>query len=218
MTRRFARTALCTSIALALSAPAHAARERVGPIDPSPTVGGFPAWFQDKTGLAIEFCDLKNMAELNGGWCTLIPPTPSAAPETFPSPFFVEHFYWNGVATATAGTARAKLVLAMEASFANGTVVQPGDQVVFGLVRVDINRIVHRDRNLIRIQYRSGIQPDSAHYGPDQVEPEVDLANGLIVSPGVPLPFHIRSGQDFMVTLCKTGRRSYQRAHCSIGC
>jgi len=160
MTRRFARTALCTSIALALSAPAHAALERVGPIDPSPTVGGFPAWFQDKTGLAIEFCDLKNMAELNGGWCTLIPPTPSAAPETFPSPFFVEHFYWNGVATATAGTARAKLVLAMEASFANGTVVQPGDQVVFGRVRVDINPVPYSGTYVVYHPYGKLIFPN----------------------------------------------------------
>ena len=58
-----------------------------------PRVGGFPAWFQDKTGLTMEFCDLLSQAELNGGWCTLIPPTPSAAPESFPNNFFIEHFY-----------------------------------------------------------------------------------------------------------------------------
>jgi len=59
---------------------ANAALERMGPINTSPTVGGFPSWFQDKTGLTMEFCDLTNQSELQGGWCTLIPPTPATAP------------------------------------------------------------------------------------------------------------------------------------------
>jgi hypothetical protein len=64
----------------------------MGSISNAPAIGGYPTWFQDKSGLALEFCDPKNQAELTGGWCTLIPPTPATAPETFPTNFFVEHF------------------------------------------------------------------------------------------------------------------------------
>src|SRR5512135_560784 len=82
------RIAALVSLALAMGAgTADAALQRMGPINNAPTVGGFPSWFQDTTGLTMEFCDLINQAELNGGWCTLIPPTPATAPETFPTNF-----------------------------------------------------------------------------------------------------------------------------------
>ena len=52
------------AVILALAAASsQAALERVGPVDRSPTVGGFPAWFQDRSGVAVEFCDLKTQAE-----------------------------------------------------------------------------------------------------------------------------------------------------------
>ena len=69
-------TLRAAAIGLALSAPAFATLQRMGPVDHSPTIGGYPAWFQDTTGVTIEFCDLKTQAELDGGWCVLIPPGP----------------------------------------------------------------------------------------------------------------------------------------------
>ena len=56
---------VAASIALALSSTAsQAVLERVGPINAAPGVGSFPAWYQDTTGLALEFCDPKNAAEV----------------------------------------------------------------------------------------------------------------------------------------------------------
>ena len=47
------------ALALAFAASsfsAHAVLERAGPVNIAPSVGGFPAWYQDTTGLALEFC------------------------------------------------------------------------------------------------------------------------------------------------------------------
>src|SRR4029078_2423550 len=120
------RKLISAAIALAFAAgSAHAALERMRPVSRAPSVGGYPSWFQDKTGITIEFCDLKNQAELNGGWCVLIPPGLSY-PETFPGTFFDEHFYYaadNGLNDATPpGGFRARLVVALEAAFATGPV------------------------------------------------------------------------------------------------
>jgi hypothetical protein len=71
---------------------AHAQLQRVGPVD---LKNGYPAWYQDKTGIALEFCTPVNQAELNNGWCTILPadvPT-GATPEVFPGNFSEEHFY-----------------------------------------------------------------------------------------------------------------------------
>ncbi|HXE50225.1 MAG TPA: Ig-like domain-containing protein [Ramlibacter sp.] len=135
------RKLISAAIALALAAgSAHAALERMGPVSKAPSVGGFPSWYQDKTGITLEFCDLKNQAELNGGWCVLIPPGP-AFPETFPDPFFVEHFYYdaNNVLTDAnpPGGFRARLTVALEAAFATGAVID-GDQMTFARHRIFI--------------------------------------------------------------------------------
>jgi VCBS repeat-containing protein len=136
------RSLLSAAVVLALAAaPAHAVLERMGPVDKSPAVGGFPSWFQDKTGITMEFCDLKTQAELDGGWCVLIPPDGSF-PETFPNAFFDEHFYYradNGLVD-TANSFRARLVIALESAFANGPPVD-GDQMVFGRVRIFMPRL-----------------------------------------------------------------------------
>ncbi|MBP2675100.1 MAG: hypothetical protein H6Q84_1940, partial [Deltaproteobacteria bacterium] len=121
-------------MAIAFAAPAGAALERVGPVNPAN--GGYPAWYQDGTGLTLEFCTPVNQAELNDGWCLILPPDvpTGAAPETFPTNYSGEHFYWN----ATAGTrAGAILVLSLEAAFNTADPV-PGEQVVFGRLRITI--------------------------------------------------------------------------------
>ncbi|HSB72797.1 MAG TPA: cadherin-like domain-containing protein [Candidatus Methylomirabilis sp.] len=127
---------LLSLVSLLLPGSAHAVLQRMGPINNGPTVGGFPSWFQDTTGLAMEFCDPLNQAELNGGWCTLIPPAPPTAPESFPNNFFIEHFYWDATNVTTVGATKVRFTMAMEASFTNGAVVVPGQQMTFGRIRI----------------------------------------------------------------------------------
>jgi hypothetical protein len=119
---------------------AHAALARVGPVSNASSIGGFPSWYQDTTGLALEFCDPKNASEVEGGWCLLLPPDVPATPEVFPTSFFDEHFWFAaGAGMDTPGGGRALLVLAVEAAFA--TAVQPGDQVAFSRIRVVLNPV-----------------------------------------------------------------------------
>ena len=128
------------ALALALAASsfsAHAVLERAGPVNIAPSVGGFPAWYQDTTGLALEFCAPQNASEVSGGWCLLLPDNVAVAPEAFPDNFFIEHFYYAATANLIPRIGgKALLVLAQEASFANGSVVRPGDQAVFSRIRV----------------------------------------------------------------------------------
>ncbi|MBA2961852.1 MULTISPECIES: cadherin-like domain-containing protein [Ramlibacter] len=135
-------TLISGAIALMLSAgPARAVLERVGPVSRAPTIGGYPAWFQDKTGVAIEFCDPKSQSELDGGWCVLVPPGP-VFPEAFPDNFFDEHFYYaadNTLVDAGAGF-KARLVVALEAAFSNGPVVDT-TQMTFGRIRLFMPRL-----------------------------------------------------------------------------
>ncbi|MEJ8834922.1 Ig-like domain-containing protein [Ramlibacter sp. AN1133] len=136
------RNLIAAAVLLTMAtAPAWAVLERMGPINNAPSVGGYPAWFQDKTGVAIEFCDPQSQAELDGGWCLLLPGDVNF-PEAFPANFFDEHFYWAaGNTLLDPGTGlKANLVLALEAAFANGPAVA-GDQMTFGRMRVFIPRL-----------------------------------------------------------------------------
>lgn len=138
---------MALSIALALGAgSASAELARVGPID---RANGYPAWYQDKSGLTLDFCQNLSAAELAGGWCVLLPPdVPSGAgPETFPNNFSDEHFYWLANAgdrrapvPGTNQTVVAQLVLALEGAFGGGPVVA-GDQMVFSRLRIRLNPI-----------------------------------------------------------------------------
>src|SRR3954470_7807520 len=96
--KRFCSSILPASAALLMlgvTFPARAELERVGPTSNDPRVGGFPAWYQDKTGIAIEFCGPINQAEADSGHCNLVTGD-AIAPESFPTNFFDEHFYWVG--------------------------------------------------------------------------------------------------------------------------
>ncbi|GAB3776812.1 IPT/TIG domain-containing protein [Ramlibacter monticola] len=128
-------------LACAAAAPAYAGLERAGPVNPTPSVGGFPAWYQDQTGITLEFCDLTTQAEWDNGWCLLAPPDGPAGglPEAFPTNFFDEHFWYaaDNVMLDPANGFRAKLVIALEAAFAAELPIQ-GDQTVFARHRIDI--------------------------------------------------------------------------------
>lgn len=128
-------------LALALaSGPSQAVLERVGPPDNSPAIGGYPAWYQDTTGLALEFCNPMNLAEVEGGWCLLLPGDVPTVPEVFPTAFFDEHFWFAGDASMTpASGGKALLGVALEAAFAADVV--PGGQIAFTRVRLVLNPV-----------------------------------------------------------------------------
>jgi len=133
------------ALVLAGAVPAaHALLERVGPTDPA---FGFPQWYQDKTGVSMEFCSPLNAAELDGGWCVLFTGD-TVAPEVFPGAFADEHFYYAADAldrripnpANPATTFLAFLRLGLEGAFLNGPVVA-GDQMVFARLRIKVTPI-----------------------------------------------------------------------------
>jgi hypothetical protein len=135
------RTVAALAALVAASTPAHAALQRAGPTQ---AANGFPAWYQDNTGLSTEFCTPLNTSELAGGWCVLFTGD-TVAPETFPTAFSDEHFYYAADALdrrvpnpANPGTTMlAFLRIGLEGAFLNGPVI-PGDQMVFARLRIKL--------------------------------------------------------------------------------
>lgn len=145
-------------LAAGLSSPASAELARVGPVVPA---HGYPAWYQDSTGLALDLCLPLNQADLDAGNCLLLPPdVPSGtAPETPFSNFADEHFWFaagSGMTTGNAGT--ATLVLGVEAAFALS--VKAGDQVSFGRIRVKITDLPSNGTYKVIHPYGELIFPD----------------------------------------------------------
>jgi len=125
----------------ASSFSAQAVLERVGPPSNAPSIGGYPLWYQDTTGLALEFCDPKNASEAAGSWCLLLPGDLPTVPEVFPNAYFDEHFYFAAGATLIHATqAKGFLVLAQEAAFATGAPA-PGAQITFARIRVKLDPV-----------------------------------------------------------------------------
>ena len=142
--------------AMSLAQPAQAVLQRQGPVDPA---HGFPAWFQDRNGTAMELCSINSpdavgLAVVNAGLCAIVNvPAPngvSVAPEVFPTNFSTEHFYTltsaslapagqgnlGNVAVPTPGAGRITFNFALEASFANG-VPTAGQQLWFTRWRIN---------------------------------------------------------------------------------
>src|SRR5690349_9434553 len=88
-------TLLLITVVLSLTLPSLAELKRVGPVNTDPRVGSYPAWYQDKNSLTLEFCNPLNQSEVDGGWCLLLPGDVTI-PENFPTNFFDEHFYYAG--------------------------------------------------------------------------------------------------------------------------
>ncbi|MFL5399252.1 MAG: cadherin-like domain-containing protein [Myxococcales bacterium] len=127
---------------LGVSFPARAVLERVGPTDPTLSGGGFPAWYQDTSGLALEFCSPSNVSEVAGGWCLLLPADVPVIPESFPGNFFDEHFYFAGDATLSpVSGGKALLRVSEEAAFAGAGVPFAGQQITFSRIRVKLTGI-----------------------------------------------------------------------------
>ena len=140
---RFSVLLLITLGTLALFAGEAAAfLHRVGPINPAPSVGNFPAWYQDNTGITLEFCDPSNAAEVAGAWCLLGAVEVPTPPEVFPTEFFDEHFWYAADAIPVSTNPvikKAILVLAVEAAFGAG--VAPGGQIAFSRIRIRLEDV-----------------------------------------------------------------------------
>ncbi len=101
----------------------------VGPVNPA---NGFPVWYQDGNGLALELCTDLVPCGLDDPAAGLPDPT---SPVSFPDNFPDEAFWWSADADITMPDgSQFLLVLAMEAAFLND-VVADGDQMSFGRVR-----------------------------------------------------------------------------------
>ena len=136
---------LALSIALiGLAQPAHAVLDSFGPISPA---NGFPAWYMDRNGVALELCTNTNATVLAAGGCVILPADlPLGVPEVFPTNWFMEHFYTlasmtlstaglNAAGVPAPGTGKVVLNMALEGSFATPTPVN-GQQIAFNRWRV----------------------------------------------------------------------------------
>lgn len=139
---------LCAAFLLTSAVPAvHAALERFGPLlslqsTPANPRPGYPEWYQDSTGLALELLTPKSAGELNLGYDVFAPTdttfNTTLNAEPFPTGWFLEHFYWLARSEFAMGASRARLTLALEASFGNAATVVAGDEVVFARIRFDL--------------------------------------------------------------------------------
>lgn len=137
---------LAVAITMAFAASGAVAElARTGPVDGGPGGNGFPKWYQDQNGLALDLCVAKSFADLDGR-CLILPadvPNPNS-PEAFPSNFAGEHFWYAAdtgfPAMGPNGASSAVLVMAIEAAFAAENPI-PGDQVSFGRIRVRIDNV-----------------------------------------------------------------------------
>ena len=116
-----------------VSAPAQAqapvgAGIGTGPIGPiTEHYGFFPEFYTDGIGRQLQLC-----IDPNDATCLIALPNP-ALPQSFPSNFLEEGFYWTAGAEANGAT----LIMAQEATF-DGI---DGNQAVFGRLRVRIRNI-----------------------------------------------------------------------------
>jgi hypothetical protein len=158
MKNTFARIAVALGVTVAVVAPFAGTAAAVVVPPPTPRdraltqVGpladhGFPSWYRDSNGVRLEPC-----VTLNDPLCSALPDTVADpnAPISFPNNFPDEMFYQLAGATVTlTNGVRATIGMDLEGAFANGTVI-PGDQMVFGRVRIRFDasageryRIIH---------------------------------------------------------------------------
>jgi hypothetical protein len=107
----------------------------VGPIDPR---HGFPSWYQDNTGRKLELC----VEDPTMCLTTVADTTQPPLVDDTASNWIDESFYWNATATINRAIGgKVLLVLALEAAFAASGDVAVGEQIVFGRVRIRIEKL-----------------------------------------------------------------------------
>lgn len=124
--KRFCVVALCV---VALASPAWGALAAAGPIDPA---NGFPQFFQDSTGMALQI----GLDPVQ----TFFDPAIVGNAFSEQIGFGGEAFYFLAEANISyaGGTGAALCVLAVEAAFATGDPVD-GEQIAFGRIRLRID-------------------------------------------------------------------------------
>lgn len=105
---------------------------KVGPIN---AFDGFPVWYKDENGLRLQLN--VDPTDPFSGITPADLPNPTQ-PVSFPDNYPEEALYMSAEAEMTTGTGeRARLVLALEAAFAN-EVPRDNEQIVFGRVRIRV--------------------------------------------------------------------------------
>lgn len=144
MNKNILKAIAATVAVMGIAQPVHAVLDSVGPVDPA---NGYPTWYMDRNGVALELCTNLNAAVLLAGACAILPADlPAGSPEVFPSNWFGEHFYTlasvvlttagldtNGAPTP--GNGKVTMNMALEGAFATPTPVA-GQQIVFSRWRV----------------------------------------------------------------------------------
>ncbi|AEV88258.1 hypothetical protein ACWT_7248 [Actinoplanes sp. SE50] len=144
MKSHLARWSLAAGVTLAVIAPLAGSAAATVIAPPTPRDGrltqvgpiaehGFPAWYRDSTGARLEPC-----TTLDDPLCAVLPTEvpnadlPVSYPDNFPGEFFYQ--LADATLTLTDGT-KATIGLNVEGAWANNAVI-PGDQMVFGRVRI----------------------------------------------------------------------------------
>lgn len=127
---------LASSLLVATSSQAELFR--MGPLDtPAPPGNGYPTWYQDTNGLALDLCVPATVDQLDA--CTVVAapgqPLPTL-PFSFPNNW-LDEFFWYGADAVLPlpGVGDAILVEAVEAAFALGGPAV-GDQITFSRIRI----------------------------------------------------------------------------------
>ena len=133
---RFTKFLLLVS-GLLIAVSSQAELYRVGPSDLSPTGHGFPVWYQDTNGLALDLCIPQTLNQLDPCLATPAPGDPDPTlPYTFPDNWPDEFFWFGAEALLDMGNGEtALLVQAVEAAFALGPPAV-GDQIAFARIRI----------------------------------------------------------------------------------
>ncbi len=135
------RTIFLLFCGLIMATGAQAALFRVGPNDvPSPPGNGYPFWYQDTAGLALDLCIPDTTNQFTP---CLIAPLPGQPLPTLPFSFpdnWLDEFFWFGADATLAFDANnsAILVQALEGAFSIGPPAA-GDQISFGRIRIRVD-------------------------------------------------------------------------------
>lgn len=110
---------------------------------------GFPAWFQDQTGLKLDFGLVLSQNELDKGYMLITSSNLpfGTAPERYPDNFARDHYYWycRGVinyTTLSGGPATAELLMAVKSTYPSNIVA--GQETVYGMVQVRMSYLPYR--------------------------------------------------------------------------
>jgi len=129
---------LLLATGLLIAAVSQAELLRVGPNEvPSPPGHGYPLWYQDTNGVALDLCVPQTLNQLDPCLAT---PAPGDPPPTLPYSFpnnWSDEFFWYGAEALMdiGGGNKALLVQAVEAAFALGP-PSAGDQIAFARIRI----------------------------------------------------------------------------------